>query len=1399
MLTITGAGDITVRASQAGNDTYLAADPVQQTLTVNKAPQAITFNPVTKSYGDAPFGLSATGGGSGNPVTFTLVSGPGTLSGANNALLTITGAGDITVLASQAGNGNYFAAVPVQRTVTVNKASQAITFNPVTKSYGDAPFGLSATGGGSGNPVTFTLVSGPGTLSGTNNALLTITGAGDITVLASQAGNGNYLAAVPVQQIVKVNKASQTITFNPVSKSYGDVPFSLSATGGGSGNPVTFTLVSGSGTLSGTNNALLTITGAGDITVRASQAGNGNYLAADPVQQIVKVNKANQNLTFSQPIPVVFGSGVVNLTPYVTAGASTGPVTFSIMGGTGSGTLAGATLTITHAGTIILQADQVGDGNYNAAVAVQRALTVSKANQSLTFGQPIPVIYGSGVVFLAPYVTAGASTSPVTFSIIGGTGSGTLAGATLTINGAGTIILQADQAADGNYNAAVAVQRTLTVNKASQTITFNPVTKRYGDVPFDLGALATGGGSENPLTFTLVSGPGTLSGTNNAMLTLTGAGAGEIKVRASQAGNANYVAAADVQQTIKVVDVGTIVTGVSPSHTPIGIMAQVVITGANFTGATAVKFGMINASFVVNSDTRITAKAPLGHVGTVDITVTTVAGTSITTMADKFSFDETLSAGGSHTCGVKPDGSVACWGYNVAGQAPATEAGPFTQVSAGGNHTCGVKPDGSVACWGHNYYGQAPATEAGPFTQVNAGDFYSCGLKPDGSVAFWGDNNYGQAPATEAGPFTQVSAGGNHTCGVKPDGSVACWGHNVAGQAPSSVTGTFIQVSAGGDHTCGVKLDGSVACWGDNYYGPAPATKAGPFTQVSTGYFHTCGLKPDGSVTCWGYNGKGQAPATVAGPFTQVSAGASHTCGVKPDGGIACWGDNSSGQAPVVSITQKTLVNGMPGVSYTQSVTASGGVSPYRFKLLAGTLPPGLSLAEDGALKGTPTVVGAYSFAIEAVDSSPISFSGTRDYSLLIVAPDSPIFISDAKYGTTTTSCNAISTISTKCNTYSSCQVLSSNLLCGDPIPGTAKMLMVNYTCGTARYYFTDDEGDSRTLTCTPYTLTLNKSGAGTVSEIPDRGAIIWNGASGSAGFNSGTSVTLTATPDPGGVFIGWAGACTGTGTCTVTMDAAKSVTAAFTANQTITVTTVPAGLSVTVDGTAYTAPQSFSWASGSNHTIATTSPQNGGVGTQYLFGSWSDGGALAHTVAPAAPTTYTANLTTNYTLSTTITGNGSVNSGDIACTASPQAGTCAYSYSSGSTVTLQAAVSNSLFSGWGTDCLPCGNTSSCQVTMDSPANCSATFTDSSPITVSGSIQSFTLLQTAYAAAGTGATIKAQAMTFNENLVLDVAGRSVTVKGGYDPGFAKQSGITTLQGKLIIARGALLVDRMVIR
>jgi len=95
-----------------------------------------------------------------------------------------------------------------------------------------------------------------------------------------------------------------------------------------------------------------------------------------------------------------------------------------------------------------------------------------------------------------------------------------------------------------------------------------------------------------------------------------------------------------------------------------------------------------------------------------------------------------------------------------------------------------------------------------------------------------------------------------------------------------------------------------------------------------------------------------------------------------------------------------------------------------------------------------------------------------------------------------------------------------------------------------------------------------------------------------------------------------------------------------------ITIATSPSGRSIVVDGNTSTAPQTFSWTPGAQHTIGVTSPQGSGS-TQYLFGTWSDSGAQTHTITvPSSPTTYTATFTTQYYLTTTATAGGTISPG---------------------------------------------------------------------------------------------------------------------------------------------------------
>ena len=261
-----------------------------------------------------------------------------------------------------------------------------------------------------------------------------------------------------------------------------------------------------------------------------------------------------------------------------------------------------------------------------------------------------------------------------------------------------------------------------------------------------------------------------------------------------------------------------------------------------------------------------------------------------------------ITAGSGHSCGLRADDTIECWGWNEYGQVGAP-AGTFTAITAGEGHSCGLRADSTITCWGYNEGGQAD-TPAGTFTAVSAGSDHSCGVRTDKTIVCWGTNESGETEAP-AGAFTAVSAGSTHSCGLRTDNTAGCWGSNWAGRVEAPA-GTFTAVSAGSDHSCGVRTDDTITCWGTNWHGETEAP-AGAFTAVSAGYSYSCGLRTDSTIECWGNNEYGQVDAP-AGAFTAVSAGRGHSCGLRTDSTITCWGATDLGRvgAPAGTFTAVT-------------------------------------------------------------------------------------------------------------------------------------------------------------------------------------------------------------------------------------------------------------------------------------------------------------------------------------------------------------------------------------------------------------------------------------------------------------------------------------------------------------
>ncbi len=244
----TNAGSYAVVAS-LDNANYQATDATG-TLVIAKATQTINFAALAdKAFGDAPFTVSATGGGSGNPVTFSSTT-PTTCS-VSGSTVTLEAAGSCTIAADQAGNANYEAAPQVTQSFTIAKGAATLALSDLSHTY-------------DGTPKSATVTTTPSGLTGVSvtydGSATAPTNAGSYAVVASLT-NANYQATDATGTLV-IAKATQTINFAALAdRTFGDADFSVSATAT-SGLAVSFA-ASGKCTVTGNS---VHLTGAGSCS-----------------------------------------------------------------------------------------------------------------------------------------------------------------------------------------------------------------------------------------------------------------------------------------------------------------------------------------------------------------------------------------------------------------------------------------------------------------------------------------------------------------------------------------------------------------------------------------------------------------------------------------------------------------------------------------------------------------------------------------------------------------------------------------------------------------------------------------------------------------------------------------------------------------------------------------------------------------------------------------------------------------------------------------------------------------------------------------------------------------------------------------------------------------------------
>ncbi len=314
-----------------------------------------------------------------------------------------------------------------------------------------------------------------------------------------------------------------------------------------------------------------------------------------------------------------------------------------------------------------------------------------------------------------------------------------------------------------------------------------------------------------------------------------------------------------------------------------------------------------------------------------------------------------IEAGEFHTCAIKRDGSVWCWGLNNFGQLGIDTGTNFALLPAamtslpagfhavrqslGRDNGCVQSDAGVLACWpkGANSMATTQVVSGSGVDKISTFDLSSRNgesivaqedIALVSSFVFQDTLPTISLSTVAQGAGSAVSTAGTHRCAVFLDGALKCWGVDSNGQIGNGteITGEVFQpyevmagtdfnaVGTGDGRSCALTVGGDVYCMGKNVilgtFAESPVLKAGgPFDDLFVGWLTNAALK-NGRVYLFGVNNDEQVRPTespLVTDFTEypllatdvvvdVALGSSHTCVLLETGLVECWGVNGTGQ-----------------------------------------------------------------------------------------------------------------------------------------------------------------------------------------------------------------------------------------------------------------------------------------------------------------------------------------------------------------------------------------------------------------------------------------------------------------------------------------------------------------------
>ncbi len=526
ILTIKGAGSSTIKATQAA-DWNWGEKATEFILTVGKAtPSVATLLGATLILKSAPSTLTDPTSNSTSAWIYTS-SNPAVVKVVGKTIEAVS-VGAAVVTGKQVSSTNFIESVEVSAEFKVIENPTIVKPAAIVVKFGDPVFTITApTSNSSGpwsyestNPLVVTIADGKAT----------IVGAGSAVIKATQVGIGSFTAGTVELAVVVEQGVAVIGALTPITIKFGGPVFTITAptsTSSGtwsytSSDPLVLTIADGKAT----------IVGAGNTTIKATQAASGNFKAGT-VELAVVVEQSVAVIGAITPITIKFGGPVFTIT--APTSTSTGPWSYESTNPLVL-TIADGKATIVGAGNTTIKATQAASSNFKAGT-VELAVVVEQGVAVIGAMAPISIKFGAP----AFTITAPLSTSSGTWSY---TSSDplvlTIADGKVTIVGAGSAVIKATQAASGNFTAetvelAVVVEPEVTVIGAMA-----PISIKFGGPAFTITApTSTSSGtwsyeSTNPLVLTITEGKVTIVGAGSAVIKATQAASGNYSVGASE-------------------------------------------------------------------------------------------------------------------------------------------------------------------------------------------------------------------------------------------------------------------------------------------------------------------------------------------------------------------------------------------------------------------------------------------------------------------------------------------------------------------------------------------------------------------------------------------------------------------------------------------------------------------------------------------------------------------------------------------------------------------------------------------------------------------------------------------------------------------------------------------------